>query len=66
MNNVKKLMAIRGNLDEALTGQRAFARLRQELDLGIDKEDAIKETVHHYHKYNYLDLKSIWLRSIHV
>ncbi len=40
-------MAIRSNLDEALTGQGAFARLRQELDLGIDKKDAIKETVHH-------------------
>ncbi len=41
-------MAIRSNPDEALTEQGAFARLRQELDLGIDKEDAIKETVEYF------------------
>jgi hypothetical protein len=45
-------MAILTNLDEALIQQETFAWFRQLLDLGMDREKAIEETVEHFVHHN--------------
>ncbi len=45
-------MGILSNLDEAFSEQETFAWLRQLLDMGVDREKAIEETVAHFVHHN--------------